>query len=310
MAISIKDASIGTKIFVFFAVIFVSITVFIIVSTILVSLLFGPNINMSDYSNQEVIQALKLTQLITSIGLFIIPSIIFAKIASDDPTKYLGLKTQTKTIFFLLIPLMMVCSGPLINFLSELNLKLKLPESLHYIEEWMKNSEESAEKITTAFLNVSSIEELLFNLLLIAMIPAIGEELLFRGVLQKLLIQGTGNIHAGIWITAILFSAMHMQFFGFLPRMMMGVLFGYLFVWTKSLWIPILAHFVNNGMAVVVSFLMYKGSITKETGNLGSSDEDFLFIIFGASTVCLLLYFFYVNRSGQNSDFELKTKKP
>ncbi len=179
---------------------------------------------------------------------------------------------------------------------------MQLPESLKFIEEWMKGSEKSAEKITKAFLEVSTLPELLFNVLLIAIIPAIGEELLFRGIIQKLCIDGAKNTHLGVWISAILFSAMHMQFFGFLPRMLMGALFGYLFVWTKNLWVPILAHFINNGVAVIISYMIFNGQIPKESENMGVKQDDFLFIIIGAITVGLLLFFIYENRTSEETD--------
>ena len=302
MAISLKEANIKTRLVFLAGLIFVSLTVFSILSMLLINLVYGINIVSSpdfltDFTNNHAIDSLKLMQLLNSIGLFIIPSLIFAKLVSNNTIKYLNLLGKTKVIFFLLIPLLMISSGPLINILAELNLKMEFPEMLHFVEEWMKNSERSAERITKAFLEVKSIEELLFNILLIALIPAIGEELLFRGIIQKLCIEGTKSKHLGVWITAILFSAMHMQFFGFLPRMLMGALFGYLFVWTKNLWIPALAHFINNAVAVIISFMIYNGQIPKESENMGVKQDDFLYIVLGVITVGLLLYFIYENRT-------------
>ena len=302
MALSLKEATIKSKFLLLAALIFISLTIFSMLSMLLINLIYGINIVSSpdfltDFTNNYAIDSLKLMQLLNSVGLFIIPSLVFAMLTSDNAIRYLHLSTKTKTIFFFLIPLLMICCGPLINVMAELNLKMQLPESLKFLEEWMKNSERSAEKITKAFLEVNTLQELFFNIALIAVIPAIGEELLFRGVIQKLCIQGTKNTHLGVWITAILFSAMHMQFFGFLPRMLMGALFGYLFVWTNNLWIPILAHFINNGVAVTISYLIYNGNIPKESENMGIHQDDFLFILLGAITVGLFLYFIYENRT-------------
>jgi membrane protease YdiL (CAAX protease family) len=96
----------------------------------------------------------------------------------------------------------------------------------------------------------------------IALLPAIGEELVFRGMLQPELFRATGNHHAAIWISAIIFSAFHMQFFGFVPRLLLGALFGYLYVWSANLLIPMIAHFVNNGFSVLMMYLYQKGIIT------------------------------------------------
>ena len=90
---------------------------------------------------------------------------------------------------------------------------------------------------------------------MVAMIPAIGEELLFRGVLQKQLIKGLGNAHVAIILTAVIFSAFHLQFLGFFSRALLGMLFGYLYYWSKNMWYPILTHFTNNGLALLLAII-------------------------------------------------------
>src|SRR5690606_2422366 len=119
---------------------------------------------------------------------------------------------------------------------------------------WMKVQELQMEKITEKILQVTSFSGLLLNLLVIAIIPAIGEELLFRGCLQPVFHRWTKNIHIAIWITAIIFSAIHVQFYGFIPRMLMGAVFGYMLYWGRSIWLPIIAHFINNATAVIYTF--------------------------------------------------------
>src|SRR5690606_9694418 len=100
-----------------------------------------------------------------------------------------------------------------------------------------------------------SYSALAINLLMIAIIPAIGEELLFRGGIQNIFYKWFKNPHIAIWAAAILFSAIHVQFYGFIPRMLLWALFGYLLVWGKSIWYPIIGHFINNGSAVVTAFI-------------------------------------------------------
>ena len=142
-------------------------------------------------------------------------------------------------------------SSPFVDILNTWNQGLHLPESLHSIEQWMIESERQAEVLTQQILNVSTWQGFIMNILVVAILAGVGEELLFRGVLQKIFIRWTGNIHAGILITAIIFSAIHLQFFGFIPRFVLGALLGYLFVWSRNLWVPIIAHALNNALVVI-----------------------------------------------------------
>jgi len=111
---------------------------------------------------------------------------------------------------------------------------------------------------------------------MIAIIPAIGEELFFRGVMQRIFSDWFKNMHVAIFFTAFLFAAIHMQFYGMLPRMMLGVLFGYLYYWTGSLWVPVFAHFLNNGAAVIVSYLSSRGFISSGYEDFGATNNFFL----------------------------------
>ena len=161
------------------------------------------------------------------------------------------------------------------------------------IEQWMKETEENAEKFTKAFLKMETTGDLLLNMVMIALIPAIGEELLFRGVLQRLFSEWTKNAHWGVFIAAVLFSAIHIQFYGFLPRMVLGVLFGYLFIWSRSLWLPIFGHFVNNGAAVIFAYLSSKGTIAFDTDTLGTGEQETLLPIASAVIIAGLLFLIY-----------------
>jgi uncharacterized protein len=297
-----RNKSTSSKFFFLLGIILISILVFSLGSSFIVEIIYG--INLSDISatspsleNVHYVNALKLMQLMNSFGLFIVPSFLFAFLFYDKALFFLKLSNRTALVFYLLVPVIMVSSVPLINFLAQLNLKMQLPEMLQTLEQWMKIQETSAEKITKAFLIAETLPVLLYNILLIAILPAIGEELLFRGILQNLFTTVWKNKHLGIWISAILFSALHMQFYGFVPRMMMGVLFGYLLVWTNSLWVPILAHFFNNATAVVSHHLMNKGKISRDMEEIGASDSDSLFLVSGAVALGLILYFIYSNRA-------------
>jgi membrane protease YdiL (CAAX protease family) len=253
-----------------------------------------------DMSSESVnISALKFYQSVYPIGMFVIPPFIFAYLVNKKVSAYLFLNKKDSFNKYFLAILVIVFALPLINFMGEINSHLKLPEFMAGIENWMRESEEQAKVISKKFLSMETPAELISNLVMIAVIPALGEELLFRGVIQGLFARMTKNIHWGILITAFLFSALHMQFFGFLPRMAMGVLFGYLLVWTNNLWIPIIAHLVNNGFIVVMSYFIYKGNIPAEVENVGASNSFAFSALVSAFFVGIILFHFYRTRERQ-----------
>jgi membrane protease YdiL (CAAX protease family) len=141
--------------------------------------------------------------------------------------------------------------------------------------------EETAGQLTEQFLHVDTYSGLVINILLMAVLPAVAEELSFRGVLMNLFpAKGDRVPHVAIWCTAILFSAVHMQFYGFLPRMLMGALFGYALVWTGNLWVPILMHFTNNAMAVLLYFVsMRMNWDMKMIDAIGTNDTLWLGVV-------------------------------
>jgi len=215
------------------------------------------------------INFMKYFQTIISLGTFVLPPFIIAYIFKGEIAKYLSLNKNPYLFSILLVAITMILAIPFINFLAEWNSTLSFPEYFADIEKFMKTAEEDAEKLTLAFLKANNIGTLLINLFVIALIPAVGEELLFRGVFQKIISDWTRNAHIGIWVAAFLFSAMHFQFYGFVPRMLMGAFFGYLLVWSKNIWLPIAAHFVNNAFAVIAYYLMDKSVIGNGAETMG-----------------------------------------
>ena len=230
----------------------------------------------TDYKNPESVPILKYLQIIQSISLFILPALFAGFFFGGNTGNYLGLnKVSTIRIFFATILIMFV-SLPMISWATSLNEMIKLPDFLKGLEDWMKETEDTAAGLTESFLNVDSAGGLLLNLLMIAIIPSVGEELFFRGLLQRLLSEWFRNVHIAIFILAFLFAAIHLQFYGFLPRMILGVLFGYLFYWTGSIWIPIFAHLLNNGSAVIISFLANRGIVSSGYEDFGATENLFL----------------------------------
>ncbi|WP_202012716.1 CPBP family intramembrane glutamic endopeptidase [Chryseolinea lacunae] len=138
-----------------------------------------------------------------------------------------------------------------ISPISEWNSVMHFPESMKAFETWAREKEDMAAKITESLTHFSSLSDVMLALLVIAVLPGVGEELVFRGMIQRELWRSSQNIHLAIWTSAFIFSAIHIQFFGFFPRLLLGALFGYVYYWSDNLWVPIFAHFVNNAMGVV-----------------------------------------------------------
>ena len=178
---------------------------------------------------------MRLIQFISAICTFLLPSIAMAWICSDNPRHYLSVKKITDGRIWILTLVCVFLFSPVINLLGLLN----------------KAQETLAEQLTTILLSSDSVWVILANLIVIAVTAGITEEFLFRGALQRVIGKWTSNPHTIIWVAAILFSAFHLQFYGFLPRMILGAYFGYLLYWSKSIWIPVFAHFVNNAFAVI-----------------------------------------------------------
>lgn len=250
---------------------------------------------LSDYSDPQVIGLLKYFQIVNQIGMLILPAIIFAWLVDIKPFAYLRAHKAPVGRNLLLAPLFIFASMPLTGWFVELNEALRLPPWLIGLEQWMKSSEDNATKITDAFLFTDSFWGFVLNMLMIAVLPAIGEEFLFRGVFTRLFIRWLKNNHAGVWMAAFIFSAIHMQFYGFLPRLLLGAAFGYLFIWSNNIWVPIAAHFVQNATSVVVAWLAGTGIISTSADDFGQTDN--MFII--AASALLVATFLFIAFKGR-----------
>ncbi|MEI6435016.1 MAG: CPBP family intramembrane glutamic endopeptidase [Bacteroidota bacterium] len=258
---------------------------------------------LSDFSDPKTLRILKYFQVIQSFGLFILPPLMAGFFFGVNPFSFLLLNKRSRWQVYLITLVLMVGSLPFINGLVSLNELLKLPESLKWLEDWMKTAEEEAAKLTEAFMQMPDFGSFLFNLLLIAVLPSVGEELLFRGLFQRLFREWFGNIHFAIFTSAFLFSAMHFQFYGFLPRLVLGLMLGYLFYLSGSLWTPILAHFIQNGSVVVVTWLGEQGVISGDYENFGTTTNG-LIIACSFGIILLMLWLIgYYSRERNKQDF-------
>lgn len=194
---------------------------------------------------------MRMMQLISAIGTFLFPALAVAWLCSPDPEAYLCIKRKTDTKILLLVLASMILMSPTITLTALLNKQMVLPSFMPLVEAWMQTQEALAEQLTNTLLAGDGLLTFLSNLVVMALMAGITEEFLFRGALQRIIGQWTANHHIVIWSAAILFSAFHLQFYGFLPRMLLGAYFGYLLYWSRNIWIPVFAHFANNAFAVI-----------------------------------------------------------
>jgi len=247
---------------------------------------------IGDYTEQTGM--VSFFQITYSAGLFLIPALLAGFLIQGQTLEYLSAKKSLAIFTTVLIILLMIAAIPFINLLVELNMNLSLPERISGLEERIRKAEMEAEEMMNIFLSVTSFRGFLVNLLMISIIPAIGEELLFRGVFQRLLTEWLRNHHVAIIITAALFSFMHFQFLGFLPRLFLGILFGYLMVWTGTVWAPVLAHFVNNTLAVVFFYLYHRGLIHYNLDTVGSGRDTVLYAALSTFLLFIMLSGIYI----------------
>lgn len=258
------------------------------------------------HGNQST-ESLKWLQFLQTLGTFLLPPVLCAWIwdAGHKPFAWLKMDRGASWQTFVLAALTMVCAIPAINLLADLNSRIVLPEALRGLEEWMKAREEEAAVLTERFLAADSLGGLLINIGLMALLPAMAEEMSFRGTLQGILSPNPSALtpnpsspHAAIWTTAIIFSAIHMQFYGFIPRMLMGAMFGYIFVWTGSLWVPVVMHFTNNGLAVLAYYIWGTGEGDKSYADTIGAGTTWWLGLISLFTVIALLVFIYRDLQG------------
>jgi len=264
---------------------------------VLILLLAGYNLaginNLVENIDSQNIGLLKVLQLITTIGVFIVPALAFSFLKSGKATGYIPLTLPLSMRSVLLASMVTVSALPLMSFFMELNQSVSLPSFLKDVEQWMRDMEGNAEKLTLAFLKMDSPLDLMLNILIVALLPAIGEELLFRGCLQQLLIEWTKKPHLAIFIAAALFSAIHFQFLGFVPRMLIGAFLGYLFYWSGNLWYAIIGHFVNNALQVVGYYFTQGTNSNADLKAIDSLPPSS--ILLGTAIFSGTLYLFYKN---------------
>ncbi|MBR1630789.1 MAG: CPBP family intramembrane metalloprotease [Paludibacteraceae bacterium] len=224
-----------------------------LVCSILMMLLLVPMTG----SDLQSVPSMRMQQVMQALGMFVLPTLLGSMLWSPKPRAWLHVdrRPQWGVAGWLLV--LIIVAQPCINMLAWFNEQLHLPAGLADWEAWMVRQETLADDLLRQMMQYDlSACGWCVNLLVLAALPAVGEELFFRGALQGLFAE-RGRPAAAIWVTAVLFSAMHLQFMGFIPRLLLGALFGYVLLWTGSLWVPMMMHFVNNAFVVSVTMLSF-----------------------------------------------------
>lgn len=259
------------------------------------------------------INALRTLQAVQTFCVFIFPAMLSAWMWSKRPFTWLRMNVAPNAKLAGLTFAMMLIALPGINLMADLNTRIELPAALADWEAQLKAAEEQAQALIEAFMQVDTFMGMLGCVVLLALLPAIGEEMCFRGTFQGLLTRETGTrlsrrTHLIVWGIAIIFSAAHFQFYGFFPRMILGAVLGYLAVWSGNLWIPIVAHFTNNAASVVFYLLGAHTSLEAEAmENFGTGNQWWL----GATSLVLAgIMLYYVRSVAQTQSSTLPQECP
>ena len=228
-----------------------------------------------------------------NIGMFILPAWFAAMLFWGNAGKGLHLNKAPRLIEILCIVVLYFVATPMFNRLVEWNESISLPAAFSSIEAWMRQQEEVAAAVTEQMLQIKSFPHFLAVILGIGVLTGMGEEMIFRGVLQQTVQGESRRAHFAVWSCAFLFSAIHLQFYGFFPRLLLGAFFGYLLVWSHNLWLPIFGHLFNNSMVVCIAYFTGNAS-DNELEALGTAQSSTTWLAWVSLAVtALLLYLFY-----------------
>jgi len=292
----LKDSSPGRQLIALTILCFASLSLVSFLSVIAAPLfglgLMDLQVTGSQSFAPNLLAYMKFSQVISALGLFILPPFIWMQLRAEPALASLRLnKVPQWNLVFMAVVLILV-QLPLINATALLNSKLSLPESLANVEKILQKMEETAAITTEAFLKMQDVGDLLLMLFVMAVLPAIGEELLFRSSLQPLLFKIFKNHHIAIGLTAFIFSFIHFQFFGFIPRFLIGVYLGYIFLYSGNTWVPVAAHFANNALAVLSTWFQNQGIISASPDNLGIGEQGVWHCIISVLLTTLGMFWF------------------
>ncbi|MBO5296639.1 MAG: CPBP family intramembrane metalloprotease [Candidatus Homeothermus sp.] len=235
---------------------------------------------------------LRCAIVIQDIFVFVLPVLLTMVIASVAPLRVIGIDRKVSVKMIVMITLVAIVSIPAMNNIVAWNEAIHLPESWQGLETVLRNSENAAKATVEGIMQGTSVGDLVVSVLIMGVLTGFAEELFFRGGLQPLLAFVMRNRHAAVWATAFIFSAVHLQFFGFFPRLLMGAFFGYLVLWSGSIWSSVFAHALNNSLVVINFWLINKGVVSADANNFatGGSAFDVTIAVVSALATAALIY--------------------
>lgn len=232
---------------------------------------------------------INISILTQNLFVFILPVVIASVFISPKPMAFLELNKIPNIKSILMVLAIYIAMTPALNYLVEWNENISLPESLAGIETWMRNAENAATAVTDRILQENNI---IISILLVGCLTGLSEEVFFRGGMQRIMLSRPMNVHIAIWITAFVFSAMHFQFYGFFPRLIIGAFFGYMALWSGSLWVAIFAHALNNSTVIVAHAVNTEYGFNLDSLGIPQTGEiPWLAIVSLIITITLVTYY-------------------
>lgn len=282
------NKSLNIQIFFLVLIILISLLIFNFIGMYFGNMLFDigniKNINLTEkLNNEKFIDLLKSIQIINAIGTFIIPTVIFYHLRGENLKKGIKLNNNIKFYDILNLFLLSIIMIPIANAFGYLNSKIILPDFLYFIE----NIENQTILLTEKFLEMRSLLDLIQMIFIIGITASICEEFLFRGVIQNLLIEKLNSVHYSVLISALIFSVFHLQFSAILPRFILGIIIGYVYLNYKNLIHPILLHFSYNSTLVILSFLGQKEFFSNNIEEIGTETNYSILIFIVISLIIL-----------------------
>lgn len=234
---------------------------------------------------------LRISSVLQNVLVFILPAVATAMLSTRFPATLLAIDKFPSGKFILLSIAVLIVSIPLMNSIIDWNQNISLTDSFSQFSDYMQQLEKGAEKAVSDITGGNTVGTLIMSILIVGVFTGLGEEIFFRGGLMRLFscIKGMSP-HVAIWLTAFLFSALHMQFLGFVPRMLLGVFFGYLTFWSGSLWLPIMIHALNNSILVTTDWINNRGGSQIDVNSIGLGDNA---LVLNIASIILTVIVFY-----------------
>lgn len=248
--------------------------------------------------------ALLASSTVQCVVAFCLPAWIAAKWASPTPRRFLGLEQRCEPRAYAGVVIVYILALPAMNQIIAWNADLHFPQWAAGIEKTLRSWEETNGAVAAKILDTKTFGQMLATVSVVGLLTGFSEEVLFRGALQRIFAKSGISATAAVWIAAFIFSAIHFQFFGFVPRLLMGAFFGFTFIWTGSLWPAVLAHAINNS-AVVIFTWAHGGLDTNALDQVGVADNGSIpwaaILSALATTIFFMQYRHEIFRKPQNS---------